>query len=240
MKKIALNVKDDVYSSLERDFNSFVRVSLKCDSQFIAPSFDNFLLAKLSDNTTFLTDDAVKNLMLSGQYAWAKRALDKEFPDVVAILIGQASTYGFHLTINHEWTAEELKISSKAWATSIVKQAQGDEEQIDILAAQIRSSAITVTEVEEKLKTPAYRVAKALRQQLRDARIAVNHASGRAARENLGALRSLLSLGVAYGLLNEKEEQKLMDELKQKKPHLFEEEKTCWDRFMMWWRSVFG
>lgn len=185
MKQIILNVKDDVYSSLERDFNSFIRVSLKCDSQFITPSIDNFLLAKLSDNTTFLTEDAVRNLMLSGQYAWAKRALDKEFPDVVAILIGQASTYGFHLVINHEWTTEELKIAAKAWATSIVKQAQGDEEQIDILAGQIRSSAITITEAEEKMKTPAYKLAKALRQQLHDAQIAVNHASGRAARENL-------------------------------------------------------
>ena len=166
MRKIELNVKDDIFNSLERDFKSFVRISLKCDSQFIPPTFESFLLAKLSDNTNFLTEDAVKHMMVSGQYAWAKRALDKEFPDVVAILIEKASTYGFYIAVNHEWASDDLRAASKAWATSIVKQAQGDEAQIDILATQIKSSAVSILTVEEKMRTPSYRLALALRQEL--------------------------------------------------------------------------
>jgi len=240
MKKIDINVKDEIFNSLDRDFKSFIRVSLKCDSQFIPPTFESFLLAKLSDNTNFLTEDAVKHMMVSGQYAWAKRALDKEFPDVVAILIEKASTYGFHIAVSHEWSSEDVRTASKAWATSIVKQAQGDEEQIDVLAAQIKSSAVSITAIEERMRTPAYRMAVSMKQQLHDARIALDHASGRAARENLGSLRSLMRLGVAFGMLKEKEEQKIMDDLRARKPHLFEEEKTCVERMALWWRSMFG
>src|SRR5450830_2054683 len=124
MKKIDINVKDEIFNSLDRDFKSFIRVSLKCDSQFIPPTFESFLLAKLSDNTNFLTEDAVQHLMMSGQYAWAKRALDKEFPDVVAILISQASTYGFNIAVRHDWSNDDLTTAAKAWATAIVAQAK--------------------------------------------------------------------------------------------------------------------
>jgi len=241
MKKISINLKDEVFESLDRDFKNFVRLSLKCDSGFISPSFDSFLLAKLSDNTTFLTEEAVQHLMLSGQYAWAKRALDKDFPDVVAILISQASTYGFHIAVRHDWTSDDLSAAAKAWSTAIVKQAQGDESQIDILAAQIRSSAVSIAVVDEKLKTPASRLAHSLAQQLHDAKIAVEHARGTVAREKLGALRALLKMGIAYGSVKEKEEQEILNRLRAKKPYLFEEvEEGLLARSIAWWRSVFA
>lgn len=210
MKKININLKDEVYESLERDFRNFIRLSLKCDSQFATPSFDNFLLAKISDNTNFLTEDAVQHLMLSGQYAWAKRALDKEFPDVVAILISQASSYGFNISVQHDWTSDDLAEASHAWAAAIVKQAQGDEAQVDILAGQIKSAALNITAVEESLKTPAWRLTQSLAQQLHDAKIAVEHATGRVAHEKLGALQALLKLGISYGSVSEKTEQEIL------------------------------
>lgn len=241
MKKIVINLKDEVYDSLDRDFKSFVRLSLKCDSQFIAPSFDSFLLAKLSDNTTFLTEEAVHHLMLSGQYAWAKRALDKEFPDVVAILIAQAADYGFNIAVRHDWTIDDLSNGSKAWATAIVKQAQGDESQIDILAAQIKSAAVNITFVEEKLKTPSWRLKHAWAQQFHDAKIAVEHARGAVAREKLGALRTLLKLGIAYGTVKEKDEQEILNQIRAKKPYLFEEETHGFTgKIVEWFRSVFA
>jgi len=191
MKKLNLNLKDEVYDSLDRDYKNFNRLSLKCDSGFVSPSFESFMLAKLSDNTTFLTEAAVQHLMLSGQYAWAKRALDKDFPDVVAILISQASNYGFHIAVRHDWSVDELTAASKAWATSIVKQAKGDESQIDVLAAQIKSAAISIAKAEEALKTPAWRLSRSWAQQLHDAKIAAEHARGSVAREKLGSLRTL-------------------------------------------------
>ncbi len=240
MKKINMNVKDEVYDSLDREFKNFNRLSLKCDSGFVSPSFDNFLLAKLSDNTTFLTEEAVQHLMMSGQYAWAKRALDKDFPDVVAILISQASNYGFHIAVRQDWGSDDLTAASKAWAAAIIKQAKGDESQIDILAAQIKSAAVGITHVEEKLKTPAWRLAASLTQQLHDAKIAVEHARGSVAHEKLGALRSLLKLGIAYGTVKEKDEKEILDRLRVKKPYLFEEEEGFLARAIAWWRSVFA
>ncbi|MFJ3048081.1 DUF4088 family protein [Herbaspirillum chlorophenolicum] len=239
MKQIKLNLKDETYESLQRDYKNFVRLSTKIDSGFVSPTFDGFLLAKVSENPHFLTEDGVQHLMLSGQYAWAKRALDKDFPDVVEILISQASNYGFYIAVRHDWGPDDLLAASKAWAASIVKQAKGDESQIDILAAQIKNSVTSITVVQEKLKTPASQLAHALVQELRETHIAIEHASGAVAREKLGALRSLLRLGRAYGNVSEKAEQEMIERLKAQKPWLFTEgPKGFWGHVAAWWRGV--
>jgi hypothetical protein len=241
MQKITLNVKDDLFASLERDFKTFIRLSLKFDSQFVTPSFDHFLLARLSDNATLLTEQAVQHLMLSGQYAWAKRALDKDFPDVVAILMSQAAEYGFNIAVRQDWTTDDLTRAAKAWATAIVRQAKGDEAQIDILAAQIKAAAVSIATVEEKLRTPAWRIAQSHAQQLHDVKIAMEHARGSTAREKFGELRCLLKLGMVYGSVSKKEEQEIMEQLRSRKPFLFiEEAEGGFARFLTWLRTVFA
>ncbi len=239
MKQIKLILKDDIYDSLERDYVNFVRLSTKIDSGFVKPSFDNYLLAKLSENINFLTEEAVQHLMLSGQYAWARRAMDKEFPDVVQILIEQAANFGFWIAVRHDWNTDDLVNASRAWASAIIKQAMGDETQIDMLASQIKSSATNIAIVQERLKTPASQLAHALLQELRETQIAIEHASGMVAREKLGALRTLLKLGRAYGNVSEKAEQDIIERLKKEKPWLFEEgPKGFWNHMAAWWRGV--
>ena len=95
MGQITLKLKDETMASLRKDFDAFLRVSLKLDPQFATPSFEDFLRAKLLDNMVPLTEHAVQRMLQGGQYAWAKRTLDKEFPDVVAILMQQATEFGF-------------------------------------------------------------------------------------------------------------------------------------------------
>ena len=89
------HAQDETIASLRKDFDAFLRVSLKLDPQFATPSFEDFLRAKLLDNMVPLTEHAVQRMLQGGQYAWAKRTLDKEFPDVVAILMRQAGEFGF-------------------------------------------------------------------------------------------------------------------------------------------------
>ncbi len=239
MKQIKLILKDEIYDSLERDYVNFVRLSTKIDSGFVKPSFDSYLLAKLSENTNFLTEEAVQHLMLSGQYAWARRAMDKEFPDVVQILIEQAANFGFWIAVRHDWNTDDLVNASRAWASAIIKQAKGDETQIDMLASQIKSSATNIAIVQERLKTPASQLAHALLQELRETQIAIEHASGMVAREKLGALRTLLKLGRAYGNVSEKAEQDIIERLKKEKPWLFEDgPKGFWGHVAAWWRGV--
>nr|WP_198981598.1 DUF4088 family protein [Herbaspirillum sp. ASV7] len=239
MKQIKLILKDEIYDSLERDYHNFVRLSTKIDSGFVKPSFDSYLLAKLSENTNFLTEEAVQHLMLSGQYAWARRAMDKEFPDVVQILIEQAANFGFWIAVRHDWNTDDLVNASRAWASAIIKQAKGDETQIDMLASQIKSSATNIAIVQERLKTPASQLAHALLQELRETQIAIEHASGMVAREKLGALRTLLKLGRAYGNVSEKAEQDIIERLKKEKPWLFEDgPKGFWGHVAAWWRGV--
>jgi len=136
MGQITLSFKDETIAALRRDFDTFLRLSLKFDPQFVTPSFEDFLRAKLLDNPTPLTEQAVQRMLQNGQYAWAKRALDKEFPDVIEMMMRQAAEHGFGFAVRSDWKPDDLVKASRAWATVIVTEANGDPAQIDTLAAE--------------------------------------------------------------------------------------------------------
>ena len=194
MGQITLSIKDDTLASLRKDYDAFVRVSLKLDPQFATPSFEDFLRAKLLDNMVPLTEHAVQRMLEGGQYAWAKRTLDKEFPDVVAILMRQAGEFGFGFASRSEWTPDELAKACRDWAKAIVAEAQSDASLVDPLAAQIKSAVHDIQTLEEMMQTPAWRLAESLRQRIYEAKLACEMSVGSAARDKLGELRGLLRL----------------------------------------------
>ena len=240
MGQITLSLRDETVASLHKDFEAFVRVSLKLDPQFATPSFEDFLRAKLLDNMVPLTEHAVQRMLQGGQYAWAKRTLDKEFPDVVAILVRQAEEHGFAFAYRSQWTPEELAKACRDWASAIVKEAGGDAALVDPLAAQIKSSARDILALEEKMQTPAWRLAESLRQRVYEAKIACETSVGSTAREKLGELRGLLKLGLAHGSFQKQEAQQIMEFLRLLKPDIFVEEPyDIFSRMAVWLRNFF-
>jgi hypothetical protein len=240
MGQITLNIKDETLASLRKDFEAFVRVSVKLDPQFATPSFEDFLRAKLLDNMVPLTEHAVQRMLQGGQYAWAKRTLDKEFPDVVAILMKQANEFGFGFAARSEWTPEELAKQSREWAAAIVKEAEGAPSLVDPLAAQIKSAAQDIQALEEVMQTPAWRLAESLRQRVYEAKVACETSVGSAAREKLGELRGLLRLGISHGSFQKQEAQQIMEYLRLLKPEIFVEEPyDVFTRLAAWLRNFF-
>ncbi|MDE1183657.1 DUF4088 family protein [Paraburkholderia sp.] len=240
MGQITLTLKQETLVSLRKDFDAFLRVSLKLDPQFATPSFEDFLRAKLLDNMVPLTEHAVQRMLNGGQYAWAKRTLDKEFPDVVAILMRQAAEYGFGFAVRSEWTPEELAKQCHAWATAIVKEAEGEESLIEPLAAQIKGVAQDIQALEEAMQTPAWRLAESLRQRVYEAKVACETSIGSAAREKLGELRGLLRLGLSHGSFQKQEAQQMMEYLRLLKPEIFVEEPyDVFSRLAAWLRAFF-
>ncbi|EDT42530.1 conserved hypothetical protein [Burkholderia ambifaria MEX-5] len=241
MGQITLSIKDDTLASLRKDYDAFVRVSLKLDPQFATPSFEDFLRAKLLDNMVPLTEHAVQRMLEGGQYAWAKRTLDKEFPDVVAILMRQAGEFGFGFASRAEWTPDELAKACRDWAKAIVAEAQGDVSLVDPLAAQIKSAVHDIQALEETMQTPAWRLAESLRQRIYEAKLACEMSVGSAARDKLGELRGLLRLGLAHGSFQKQEAQQIMEYLRLLKPEIFiEEPYDVFARLAAWLRSVFA
>jgi hypothetical protein len=180
-------------------------------------------------------------MLTHGQYAWAKRALDKEFPDVVEILIRQAAEHGFAFAIRADWTAEDLIKASRQWATAIITQANGDADQVETLASQIKSAATDIREVEERMSTPAWRLAESLRHRVFEMKIAVESNFGSAAREKLGELRCLLRLGIYYGSIQKQEAQQVLEYLRALRPELFiDEPYDGFSRFASWLRRMFA
>ncbi|BAX60203.1 MULTISPECIES: DUF4088 family protein [Burkholderia cepacia complex] len=240
MGQITLSLKDDTLESLRKDYDAFVRVSLKLDPQFATPSFEDFLRAKLLDNMVPLTEHAVQRMLQGGQYAWAKRTLDKEFPDVVAILMRQAGEFGFGFASRSEWTPDELAKACRDWAKAIVAEAQGDPSLIDPLASQIKSAAQDIQTLEELMQTPAWRLAESLRQRIYEAKLACEMSVGSTARDKLGELRGLLRLGLAHGSFQKQEAQQIMEYLRLLKPEIFVEEPyDVFARLAVWLRGVF-
>lgn len=240
MGHITLNLKDETLASLRKDFDAFLRVSLKLDPQFLTPSFEDFLRAKLLDNMTQLTEQAVQRLLQGGQYAWAKRTLDKEFPEVVSILLQQAGEFGFGFASRPEWTPDELSKQCREWAAAIVNEASADAALIDPLAAQIKSGVKDIQALEEIMQTPAWRLAESVRQRVYEAKIGCEQASGSLARERLGELRGLLRLGIAHGTFQKQEAQQIMEYLRLLKPEIFvEEPDDVFTRLAAWLRNFF-
>ena len=240
MGQITLSLKDETVASLRRDFDAFLRVSLKLDPQFLTPSFEDFLRAKLLDNMMPLTESAVQRMLTGGQYAWAKRTLDKEFPDIVALMMNQAAEFGFSFAVRSEWTPEELTKQAKEWATALVTAANGDQSLIDPLTSQIKSAAKDIVSLEEAMQTPAWRLQESLRQRVYEAKIACESSVGSTAREKLGELRGLLRLGISHGTFQKQEAQQIMEYLRLLKPEIFVEEPyDVFTRLAAWLRNFF-
>ena len=240
MGHITLSLRDETIASLQKDFEAFVRVSIKLDPQFATPSFEDFLRAKLLDNMVPLTEHAVQRMLQGGQYAWAKRTLDKEFPDVVAILMRQATEYGFGFAVRSEWTPDELAKACREWSTAIVNEAQGNPALIDPLALQIKAAAQDIQALEEKMQTPAWRLAESLRQRVYEAKVACETSVGSTAREKLGELRGFLKLGLMHGSFQKQEAQQIMEYLRLLKPEIFVEEPyDIFSRMATWLRNFF-
>ena len=240
MGQIILSFKDETIAALRRDFDTLIRLSLKFDPQFVTPTFEDFLRAKLLDNPTPLTELAVQRMLQNGQYAWAKRALDKEFPDVVEMMMRQAAEHGFGFAVRSDWKPDDLVKASRAWATAIVTEANGDPTQIDPLASQIKEAASDIQELEMKMQTPAWRLADSLRQRVYETKSATEHSVGSTSREKLGELRCLLRLGMFHGSISKQEAQQVLEQLRMIKPEIFiEEPYDGFTRFGNWLRTIF-
>ena len=240
MAHITLKLTDETVASLRKDFDAFVRVSLKLDPYFATPSFEDFLRAKLLDSMVPLTENAVQRMLQGGQYAWAKRTLDKEFPDVVAILMRQAAQFGFGFASRPEWTPDELAKRCHDWATAIVSEAQADAALAEPLAAQIKSATQDIETLEEQMQTSAWRLALSLRQRVYEAKTGCESATGSAARERLGELRGLLRLAISHGTFQRQEAQQMMEYLRLLKPEIFvEEPDDLFARLAAWLRNTF-
>jgi hypothetical protein len=240
MGQITLSLKDETVASLRKDFDAFLRVSLKLDPQFATPAFEDFLRAKLLDNMVPLTEHAVRRMLAGGQYAWAKRTLDKEFPEVAAILIRQATEFGFGFAARSEWTPEELIKHCRDWAAAIVTEAQGEAALVEPLATQIKNTVQDIQALEETMQTPAWRLAESLRQRVYEAKVACEMSVGSTAREKLGELRGLLRLGITHGSFQKQEAQQIMEYLRLLKPEIFVEEPyDVFARFAGWLRNIF-
>lgn len=238
MSRIALTLSDSALADLQKDFDAFVRISAAVDRHFTPPPFDDFLRARLLDSTVPLTEAAVAQLLAGGHYAWAKRTFDKQFPDVVSIILNQARQHGFYFVSRPEWSREDMARQASRWAEGVVREAKGEERIVESLAGQIVTSAQDLRTLEATLQTPAWRTASVLRERVFEAKRAVETARSLQAREKLGELRALLDLAVIYGSVGAQEADQILEYLGVLRPELFNDDPGVFERIAAWLRRL--
>ncbi len=238
MSRIALTLSDSALADLQKDFDAFVRISSAVGRHFTPPPFDDFLRARLLDSTVPLTEAAVAQLLAGGHYAWAKRTFDKQFPDVVSIILNQARQHGFYFVSRPEWSREDMARQASRWAEGIVREAKGEERIVESLAGQIVTSAQDLRTLEATLQTPAWRTASVLRERVFEAKRGVETARTLQARERLGELRALLDLAVIYGSVGSQEAEQILEYLGVLRPELFNDDPGIFERIAAWLRRL--
>lgn len=237
-RSISLTLSETALTDLRKDFDAFVRISAAVDRHFTPPPFDDFLRARLLDSTVPLTEAAVAQLLAGGHYAWAKRTFDKQFPDVVSIILNQARQHGFYFVSRPEWNREDMARQANRWAEGIVREAKGEERIVESLAGQIVSSAQDLRTLEATLQTPAWRAASVLRERVFEAKRYAETARPLAAREKLGELRALIDLAVIYGSVGRQEGEQIVEYLRVLRPELFNDDAGILERIAAWLRRL--
>jgi len=237
---VTLALPDEALARLKAAFEQFVRLSTGMDREFAPPTFESFLRARLLDQESPLTERAVGRLLSSGEYAWVKRVFDKQLPNALSALMRDAERFGFALVTQADWTSQQKQEQARQWAEQILADSGADASFTESLAAQIAASAMDVRVVEQRMLTPAWRVAESFRSRAYDLMYAVQTERDPAlARSRVGEVRALLGLALEYGSVNADEVSRVMEQLAHARPELFREEPNdIFARIAAWLRRL--
>src|SRR5437868_327386 len=156
--EITLALPGDASAKLRGEFDHFVRLSTGLDREFVPPSFEDFLRARVLHHDGPLTERAVTRLLAGGEFAWAKRVFHKQLPTALATLVRDAHRFGFSLAVRPDWSPQERALRAREWAVALLEQGGGDVSLADELGTQIARAALDLRTVEEQMQTPAWRV----------------------------------------------------------------------------------
>ncbi|KWR88959.1 DUF4088 family protein [Cupriavidus sp. IDO] len=239
---ITLALPLDDAARLRKEFQQFVSVSTGLDSEFLPPEFDDFLRARLLQHDAPLTERAVTRLLAGGEYGWARRVFDKQLPNALAALMRDAQRFGFGLAVQPEWTPQQRLAHAREWATQVLTECGADSAFTDALAAQVAASAEDIRVLEERMRTPAWRLAESLRQRAYDLMYALQTEESEAAgRSRVGELRAMLGLALEYGSVQPGEASRVMEQVERARPQLFREAPDdIFARIAGWLRGFFA
>ncbi|WP_354687648.1 DUF4088 family protein [Cupriavidus necator] len=240
--EITLALPHDDAARLRKEFDQFIGVSSGLDREFLPPEFNDFLRARLMQHDGPLTERAVTRLLSGGEYGWARRVFDKQLPNALAALMRDAQRFGFGLAVQTEWTPEQRLTHAREWAAQVLADCGADPAFTEALATQVAASAEDVRVLEERMRTPAWRLAESLRQRAYDLMYALQtEESETTGRVRVGELRGMLGLALEYGSIQPDEAARVLEQVERTRPALFREAPDdVFARLAAWLRRLFG
>ena len=214
MGQITLTFKDETIASLRKRLRYVPASVAQVRSAVRHAVVRGFPARKTSRQSIAAHRTSRQRMLQNGQYAWAKRALDKEFPDVIEILMRQAAEHGFGFAVRSEWTPDD--------SPSVAGVGDGHRDRSERRSGadrharradqggRRRYSGTRAKDADAGMASRRFNCVHAWY----ETKIATEHSTGSTAREKLGELRCLLRLGIFHGSIAKQEASKCSNKLR--------------------------
>ena len=143
MPELSITLQPDQEVALRSEYGRFCVLLTNAVSSAPAPSFEQYLVAKLTGNTTEVADEMVRSIITSGAYNYLDRWLKGRFSSFVMTLLRKLRPAGYGFVRGKE-TSDEALAKGAAWLLDCLETEFGtpipQEAREEILQDMPRSA----------------------------------------------------------------------------------------------------
>ena len=124
MAEITLSISQEQEVALRRDYDRFCELLTNAVAAAPSPTFEQYLVAKLTGNTGEMADEMVRSIITSGAYLYLDRWFKGRFSSFVMTLLRllRPAGYGF---VRGRDTSEESLAKGAAWLLDALESELG-------------------------------------------------------------------------------------------------------------------
>lgn len=143
MAEITLSISQEQEAALRRDYDRFCELLTSAVTAATAPTFEQYVVAKLTSNTGDIADEMVRSIITSGAYLYLDRWFKGRFTSFVMTLLRllRPAGYGF---VRGRDTSEESLAKGAGWLLDALESELGTpippEAREEILEEMPRSA----------------------------------------------------------------------------------------------------
>lgn len=148
MPELSITLQPEQEAALRRDYDRFCELLTNTVATAPAPSFEQFVVAKLTGNTGEVADEMVRSIITSGAYRYLDQWLKGRFSSFVMTLLRMLRPAGYGFVRARE-TSDEALAKGAAWLLDCLESEFGapipPEAREEILRDMPRSAFLVET-----------------------------------------------------------------------------------------------
>lgn len=162
MPKLTLPVSDSQLQSLQGELAQFVRLATTLSPDFVAPSLEEFAMAKLSGDSGLLAQESIRQAVSRVPKPLTQRAVEENTLFAIGGLLRMARIYGFAWVNGSDGSPADTEQNGRALAQRIAGELKIDTEYIPELANMVASAGISIRTAADHFQLPALKFTESL------------------------------------------------------------------------------